>query len=172
MKVTLYAATSIDGYIATQDGNSDWISEAGLPYFTAALKNAGCVIVGRKSFKQFEGELYPMKDLLNIVLTKAPDDQDKSPYSNVVYTSLTAKEILKLAESKGYSTVVLVGGGETNSTFLNEQLIDEIIIDIQPIVLGEGIKLFANSECMEQFEKVSCVNEESLTIVKYKKLSC
>lgn len=49
----------------------------------------------------------------------------------------------KLVRSKG-KDIWLVGGSEIVSTFLNEGLIDEIILSVHPVILGRGIPLFKN----------------------------
>src|SRR4030042_6570788 len=98
MKVILYNAISIDGFIALPDGNSDWVSEIDIPYFEQAMKESGCIVVGGKTFRQFEGQLYPVKDALNIVMTRTLITSDK--YTNVIFTQVSPKEIVKLAEEK------------------------------------------------------------------------
>jgi dihydrofolate reductase len=45
----------------------------------------------------------------------------------------------------------LVGGGQINQLFLNANLIDEMIISIQPVVLGEGLPLFGNGTNFKRF---------------------
>lgn len=168
MKVILYNAISIDGFIATPDGNSDWVAEADIPFFEKEIEKAGCIIIGRKTFEQYEGELYPVKNVTNIVLTSKPNRENK--YENVLFTDKPLKEVLQLAEEKGFKNVLLVGGGTVNGSFLDENLIDEIIVDIHPIVLGKGIKLFEANPTILNYEKVSCKNLESdLTLIRYKK---
>lgn len=62
-------ATSIDGYIAKKNGDSDWVSEVDAANFEQKIKEMGCIIVGRKTFDQYQGDLYPVPDVTNIVLS-------------------------------------------------------------------------------------------------------
>ena len=55
--------------------------------------------------------------------------------------------------------VILAGGGEFNSAFIKKGLVDEIIINIEPFVLGNGVKIFSN----ENFES-------KLNLIEIKKL--
>lgn len=144
MKVTLYMAISTDGYIAKRDGVSDWVSEVDSEIFQAKISEKGCVVVGRKTYDQYYGDLYPIRDVTNIVLTTDPTRKENQ--ENVIFTN-TPKEALRLASEKGYSEVLLVGGGITNAAFLRENLIDEIFLSVHPLILGEGIKIFENYEC-------------------------
>lgn len=83
MKVTLYMAISIDGHIAKKDGDSDWVSEVDSKIFEKKIKEAGCIVVGRKTFDQYYGDLYPIEGVTNIVLTTDATRQDKN--ENVIF---------------------------------------------------------------------------------------
>jgi dihydrofolate reductase len=142
MKVTLYMAISIDGFIAKKDGDSEWVSPVDSENFEAKIKEKGCIVLGRRTFDQYRRELYPVKGVTNIVLSsKAPDEKVEG---TIFATS--PREALRVAEEKGHSEVLLIGGGRTNGALLNENLIDELILSVHPLVLGEGIKLFEGSE--------------------------
>lgn len=169
MKVILYNAISIDGFIARPDGDSDWVSAADMPYFKKEMARAGCILVGRKTYQQFEGELYPVPGVLNVVVTH--NKKLLSAEDNVLFTTESPKQILSLLEDRGFNSVVLVGGGTLNATFLEQGLVDEIMIDVHPIVLGSGISLFQHAETLQQFERISVTEiEEGLTLIHYKKV--
>lgn len=167
MKVILYNAISIDGYIAMPDGNSDWVTEKDAN-FVKTIQDAGCVVVGGRTFRQFEGDFYPMQGVLNIVRTRTVPEFQK--YDNTLFTNGSPLEILKLAESSKYSRVVVLGGGEVSSAFLRENLIDEIIVDIHPIVMGDGIKLCNLDADLRIFSRHSVVNlADGVVQIVYKK---
>lgn len=166
MKVTLYNAISLDGFIATPEGNSDWVSEFDAPHFQEEIKKSKCVVIGSKTFNQFEGEIFPIKEVLNIVMTKSSTIE--SNYENVIITNSTPQAVIKLAEEKGFSSILLVGGGHVNGSWLSQGLIDEIIVDIHPLVLGKGIKLFESEAVFQNYEKVSLEElEQGLVLIKY-----
>ena len=141
MKVTLYMAISIDGYIAKKDGDSHWVSEADSKIFEKKIEEAGCIVVGRKTFDQYYNDLYPVEGVTNIVLTNDATRKDKN--ENVIFVP-SPKEALQVAEKKGYDKVLLIGGGHVNGTFIQENLIDDVFLSVHPLVLGEGIKIFEN----------------------------
>lgn len=140
MKVTLYMATSIDGYIAKTNGDSEWISEIDIAFFDKRCADADCIIVGNTTYKQYKWELYPVKWKENIVVSSQLITDDACFYAP------SPKEALERAHEQWHKNVLLVGGGHINGSFLEQGLIDEIIIDIQPIILGKGIKLFEELE--------------------------
>ena len=139
MNTILYMSTSLDGFIAKKDGNSDWVSELDAQLFDAKVKEIGCILVGKTTYDQYQGDLYPISGVTNIVLTH----QKVNDTENVCFAS-SPKEALAIAKDKGHSNVLLVGGGHTNGSFLKEGLINETIITVYPLILGEGIKLFEN----------------------------
>lgn len=141
MKVSLYMATSIDGLIAKKDGYSDWVSDVDLKIFEKKIEEAGCIVVGRKTFDQYYNDLYPIEGVTNIVLTKGEVRRDKN--KNVIFVS-SPEEALRVAEHRGHDKVLLIGGGHTNGTFIQQKLVDEVFLSVHPIVLGEGIKIFEN----------------------------
>lgn len=170
MKITLYAAISIDGFIAKLDGDSDWVDELIVPDFNNEISKSDCIIVGRKSFKQFEGEIYPIANVQNIVVTSTPDAFAK--YPNVEYTNASPKEVVDYCESKGFKDILLIGGGITSGSFYKAELVDEIIVAIQPIVLGSGIKMFETSERLTEFDLVeNKMVAEGLIVLKFKNKS-
>jgi len=149
-------AISIDGYVAKKDGDSDWVSEIDTKNFEREIKEKGCIILGRRTFKQYEGELYPVKDVTNIVLTT--NSSIENSYPNVIYVN-SPKEAIETATNKGHDEALLIGGGTTNGLFFKEGLIDEVILSVHPLILGDGIKLF---EDVEKFLELQLLNTEEI----------
>jgi len=143
MKVTLYMAVSIDGFIAKKDGDSDWVSPVDSTNFEQKIKEKGCIFVGRRTFDQYQGDLYPVKGVTNIVLTS--DLSLKSENDDVIYAQ-SPSDAIKQAQEKGHDRALLIGGGTTNGLFLKEGLIDEVFLSVHPLILGNGIKLFEGIE--------------------------
>lgn len=142
MKVILYMAVSADGYIAKKDGDSDWVSEIDSAIFNKKTKEIGCIVLGRKTFDQYHGQLYPVKGVTNIVVTT---DKTRRSEEDVVFVN-SPQEVIQIAKEKGHDKLLLIGGGIVNGMFLNEGFIDEIFLDVHPLILGDGIKLFENCE--------------------------
>lgn len=142
MKVILYMGISVNGFIAKEDGDSEWTSEEDLQGFYSNSKNAGNIIVGKNTFYEASKQGYfPFPDALNIVVSHegiANKWGDK-----VIITDKSPKEVLQLLQEKGFETAFLAGGGMINSSFMKENLIDEIYLDVEPLVIGKGIPVFS-----------------------------
>jgi dihydrofolate reductase len=170
MTVTIYNAISIDGYIAKVDGDSDWVSPVDAEQFEKAIDDADCVIVGKTTFEQYKGDLYPVPLKLNIVMTSLPPET--SSYENVEYFTQDPRKVLEHLEKKGCKNILIVGGGKTNYGFIRENLVDFLIVDIHPIAFGKGISLFEGEPFHRDFELLH-VNQlkEGLVQIVYKKLT-
>ena len=165
MKITLYMATSIDGFIAMKNGDSDWVSPAGVADFEQKIADHGCLIVGHRTFTQFQGDLYPVKGVTNVVLvSKSPTPSSEK---NVVYSLSPADAVRYLAEN-GHDKALLIGGGTTNGLFAMAGLIDEVYLCVHPLILGNGIKLFGNLEFDVKLHLIGREDlNEGLTLLHY-----
>jgi len=134
-------AISADGYIATRDHNTDWVSDTDWQQFGHYVSQAKCVVMGRKTYEQ-SGDNFPYDCDCNIVMTSNPTFTSTLP--NVLFTNKTPSKVIQLAQSKDYDQLLLIGGGKVNTSFMKENLIDEIILSLHPLILGQGIKLFDN----------------------------
>ncbi len=142
MKVILYMAISANGFIAKLDDTTNWISSEEWDSYSLAVRTAGCLIVGRRTYHILtsQEEFSEFKDVKLVVVSK----EDFVTLSSNHFVAHSPKEALDLL--KGYREVVVAGGGLLNASFLAEKLVDEIILDIEPIVFGTGIPVFQGLE--------------------------
>jgi len=139
MKTALHLAISADGFIAKADGDSDWVSPIDGDLFISRAKAAGCLVVGKKTFDQYHGSLYPIVGVLNIVLTH--DTVAEQADTDVVFARSPA-EAIEIAERNGYSNLLVAGGAKTSRAFLDAGLVNEIFLSVHPLRLGAGMKPF------------------------------
>ncbi|OGZ44491.1 MAG: hypothetical protein A2719_05205 [Candidatus Ryanbacteria bacterium RIFCSPHIGHO2_01_FULL_45_22] len=156
MKVILYMAISLNGMIAKSDDDTSWISKEEWDSYSLAVRTAGNLIVGHRTYNILtkQPEFSEFKDVKLIIV--AQDDFQTLAQNHLVAHS--PKEALKLLSD--FEKVVVAGGSTLNASFVEENLIDEIFIDIEPIILGQGIPLFRD----KNFER-------NLKLVSQKKIS-
>jgi dihydrofolate reductase len=143
-KLVLYIAASLDGYIATPDGDLKFLSEVEMPgedygYYNF-VKTIDTVIMGRKTYDKVMdmGFGYPHPDKDSYIITRTPQpDQGKVKF----YTGTLADLVTHL-KSTGKKNIYCDGGAEIVNELMQQDLIDEYIISFIPILLGEGIRLF------------------------------
>lgn len=142
MKVTLWMAVSLNGIIATPDNKEDFLSHENWNEFVNAVQKRGCLVWGRKTYELVrewpESYLKPFSDITKIVLTT-----DKNYKLDVGFTLANSpQEAIRILENKGFKETILTGGSTNNSTFAELDLIDEIILNIEGVIVGQGIPLF------------------------------
>lgn len=149
-EVVLYIATSLDGFIARSDGNLDWLNSIAssdkTDYgYADFLSSIGTTIMGRKTYNEiinFDIE-WPYTDISSYIATTNSSLEIVSPNSFIIQDDIaTFTTNLKQQTEKD---IWLIGGGELITYFLNNNLIDKMILSIVPIILGNGIPLFPNN---------------------------
>jgi len=142
MKVILYMAITANGMIAKSNDDTGWISKKEWDSYSLAVRTAGCLIVGSRTYQILtkQPEFSEFKDI-KLVAVSQENFATLSPNHLVANSPKDALELLK-----DFKEVVVAGGGMLNGSFMAENLIDEIYLDVEPIVFGRGIKLFNDKE--------------------------
>lgn len=156
-KVISNVAMSLDGYIAEPDGNISFLSKvekAGEDYgYSDFIKNIDTIIVGRKTYDKILsiGFKYPDdKDVYIITREEKPDHQKLKFYSGPI------KKLISELKAKEGKNIFCDGGSEIINQLLMDNLIDEFIISIIPVILGDGIPLFKNKTPKKNLKLISC----------------
>ncbi len=143
----VFIATSLDGYIAQEDGGLDWLNELPAPSdgdggFSAFIDSIDAIVMGRKTFEKVLSFDIPWpysKKVFVLSKTLSQVRQDLRDQVEIVQGEIPY--IVKTLNQRGFERLY-VDGGKTIQGFLNEQLIDEMIISQAPVILGKGIPLF------------------------------
>jgi len=170
-KVTLYIAASVDGYIADKHHSTDWLQQ--IPGvnnenygYDEFLKNIDIIVMGNNTYKQvnsFDMD-YPYSNKPNIIVSGT---ETKSSIDYIEYCH--PGKISGRIRSYRDENIWLVGGGQLNSLFLENNLINEIVLFIAPVVIGKGIKLFEGySKSMTKMRVVDKKSYSSgMQMIKY-----
>ena len=161
MKTILVMATTLDGKIGRDpDHPVDWTGKEDKKTFVRLTKDAGVVIMGRKTFDTM-GRSLP--DRKNIVMTRGKIKTASD--GNVVFTSQPPGDILESLALQGHDTVALIGGAQVNSLFLREKLIDEICLTIVPKIFGTGLSLFNDEADLDlELDSIQQLDQGSLLL--------
>jgi dihydrofolate reductase len=156
-KNTVFIATSLDGYIADKNGSIDWLHatpnpdqiDMGYAEFTARID---ALVMGRTTFETVCGfdidwpYTKPVYVLSN-TLTELPQKYEGK--AELVKGTLT--EIIAAIHQNGHNRLY-IDGGATIQGFLKDDLIDEMIITVIPVLLGGGSSLFSGLKTPLQFK--------------------
>lgn len=154
-KIKLYIAASIDGYIAGNDGDLDWLTEYPINSETNYgyddfYKSVDTVIMGGRTYRDILNMdvVWPYKDKITYVITHNPIESK----GNIRFISDNIIEtILQLQKDEG-KDIWLVGGGKLITILLNQEMIDEMIITTIPVIIGSGVSLFPPTPKESQWE--------------------
>ena len=148
LKLSMYVAISLDGFIAKPDGNIDWLTEYGSQDdlenddgYKEFLASVDALVMGGKTYRQvltFGDWPYCGKKCVIVSRTET-----KTDLPDVSFTTDSPEQIVGRLQNGGCRHVWVMGGGEIHSLFLRAGLIDEMRIFVMPKILGEGIPLFA-----------------------------
>lgn len=147
MKVILFMSMALNGIIARNDDREDFLSDRNWKEFCRLAKDAGCFVVGRRTYEVVRS-LYKDYDFDDveadrIIVTK--NAKFCLPVEGYIVAS-SPQDAIKKARSRGHKKLMLTGGSTLNSAFMKSNLVDEIILDIEPAVLGRGVRLFAEDD--------------------------
>jgi len=145
-KIIVHIATSADGYIARPDGNIDWLTSRpapkgfyGIPKF---MRSVDARIVGRKTFDlSVEMGANFRAAERHYVFSRRPPPA--AVPSGVEFVAQSIGTFVKHLRDQVGKNIWMMGGGEIIASFLDEGAIDEFIISVVPVFIGEGIPLIA-----------------------------
>lgn len=148
-KCSVFIATSLDGFIAREDGGIDWLptpdteSEGGEDHgYNDFISSIDALVMGRNTYElvlTFDKWYYG--NLPVFVLTSRGIEIPDRISNTVSQISGDPQEIVHQLAEKGYHSLY-VDGGKTIQGFLNAGLIDEMTITTIPVLIGSGIPLF------------------------------
>jgi dihydrofolate reductase len=144
MTVSVFIATSVDGFIARPNGDLDWLpAEGGEPHgYNEFIAGVDAIVIGRKTFETVLAfPAWPYGDKRVVVLSSRPFDLSAVVGGVVEQMSGPPAEIVARLAASG-APHLYVDGGVTIQGFLRAGLIQRLIITRVPVLLGDGIPLF------------------------------
>lgn len=167
-KIIFGIAASLDGYIARENGDVDWLKMQDLTEAASETKeffaSIDTIFFGRKTFSKGEelgGDLKMYGDVMNYVFTRTPRP---SEIENLRFVSGDVAGFVRDVRRRDGKNILLMGGGEIAATFFAENLIDEMILAVQPVILGAGIPLFPPGGKQIELERIDVKTRQSGTV--------
>jgi dihydrofolate reductase len=147
--VTLHVVSSLDGFIAKHDNTVSWLDspadvyERGVPEGSAedAANAIGCFVLGSRTYEHALQLGWPYGDIPTVVTTTR---SLPSTRKSVEFYSGDLKKLIDVILAPRFEKIWLVGGAMLCQSFLKLGLVDEIRLTIAPVLLGDGLRLFAN----------------------------
>ena len=148
-KYIAIAAITLDGKIAKGPNHpSDWTSKEDKVFMHGLLDKCDCVIVGNNTYKT---AIKPLSKRNCIVLTRAVplpplgEGARRADEGSLIYCNPQKSDLKKLIRDRDYKKIAILGGAQTYTYCLQNNLLDELYLTIEPIVFEQGIDLFSPS---------------------------
>ncbi len=138
-KLILNLAVTLDGFIAGPNGEYDWCLTDADYGMTEFLKSIDATLMGGKSYRLVVEYGAPYPEFTNYVFTRT---EKETSFKNVVFVSGNIPTLVNALKEESGKNIWLFGGGEIIHPALEENLIDEMILSVHPIILGGGVPLF------------------------------
>ncbi|MDO8663253.1 MAG: dihydrofolate reductase family protein [Candidatus Wildermuthbacteria bacterium] len=147
MKAVLFMAISLNGVIARENGDEDFLSHDNWETFSGFVREYGNFVVGKRTYEAVrrwkDGHSFnDFPKAKRIVVSDDPLFRLDKGYTFAGSPLDALDQLVGL----GFKTALITGGSTLNSSFVKKNLLDEIIINVEPTIIGKGIPLFAPDE--------------------------
>ncbi|WP_266203090.1 dihydrofolate reductase family protein [Pontibacter kalidii] len=173
-KLSLFIATSLDGYIAKPNDDLSFLNlvekegeDYGYADFTSTIDT---ILIGRKTYDWVQREIgtshYDNGERDVYVLTRT----ERPSIGRIKFYTGDLRELVQKLKSKNGKDIYCDGGAEVINELLKSDLIDEFIISIVPVLLGNGTRLFKDGRPEQTLELVTAKTfDTGLTQLHYKR---
>jgi dihydrofolate reductase len=167
VKYIAFVAASIDGRIAeSRDSGVDWTSKEDWNFFQQSLTKMDAVIVGHNTFKLANDRL---KRRNTIVLTSKINTLKSS--GSVVFFNPKQNNLKSFLQAKNYKKVGILGGPKVYNFFLENKMLDELFVTIEPYIFTNGIAMFSGNKFKKykfSLQSIKRLNKIGSILLKYK----
>ncbi|MDB4285753.1 dihydrofolate reductase family protein [bacterium] len=157
-KVILYISMSLDGFIATEDDDLSWLSKVEKPGedygYGAFTANIDTYIVGRKTYDkvvEMVGTFPQANDYDCYIITR----QEIPNTENLTFYNGDIVELIQQIREREGKHIYCDGGGQIVKLLMDNDLIDEYIVSIIPVILGSGKRLFIGNTPSREIKLIS-----------------
>ncbi len=150
MSVYFYGCVTLDGYLAGKNHELDWLHQTGAAEDTGYedfYAHMNVTLMGRRTFRELEkagapAEVYPTTE--NYVFTHRPLDQ-------AGFTAVSGDPAAFVERLGREKHIWVIGGNTLLAPLLDRDLVDRLIVQVAPVLLGAGIPLFTQKEALRRF---------------------
>jgi dihydrofolate reductase len=155
-KVIVGMTISLDGFVADESGSvsrlyPDLAALPDTPYMRAVIEGTGAVLMGRRTFEMGNPDSYVGNYEFQVpifVPTHQPPQVPPKQDENLTFTFVTEgieSAVAQAMAAAGDKAVQVVGGVSVAQELLRAGLVDELRVDVMPVLLGAGLRFFANT---------------------------
>ncbi|HEX3462288.1 MAG TPA: dihydrofolate reductase family protein [Acidimicrobiales bacterium] len=179
-KVIVGMTMSLDGYVADEHGSiarlyPDLADLQGGAYMEAMVEETGAVLMGRRTFQMADPDSYVGNYEFQVpifVLTSQPPSPPPKQDDRLSFTFVTdglESAVAQATSAAGDKAVTVVGGPAVVTELLRAGLADELRVDVMPVLLGSGLRLFGRPGLGSvELEKINVQEIGARTALRYR----
>lgn len=150
MSVFFYGCITLDGYLADKHHGLDWLHQTGSVEETGYedfYRSMDVTVMGKRTYEEIArledaASIYPTTE--NYVFTHA-DYLSQKGFVPV------CGNIVEFVRNLGEKNIWIVGGNTVLAPLLDQDMVDCLVIQVAPVLLGEGIPLFTQKKALKRF---------------------
>lgn len=172
--VTLFIAMSLDGYIAGNDGNINWLhgqepERDDMVSYDEFVKSIDTVIMGWNTYHQIAVELSPETWMYNDLKSYVLTHRELPATEQIEFVNRDVCELVVALKKEVGKDIWICGGANTIQPLIRGKLIDKFHISIIPTILGDGIRLFGTPGTETELKLVKTQSYNGITDVIYER---
>jgi dihydrofolate reductase len=175
-KVFAGMAASLDGYVATRNGDLSWLNQAmssDEDYgFAATMKRTGAYIIGANTYREMiESGMAGGGTTPTYVVThqQSIKGSGKEVGNEVSFYSGDLRMLVERAKRETNKDICLFGGADLVTQFIELDLLDELGISIIPVLLGDGVPFFGRFNEWKRLTLFECKEYKSgIVLLNYR----
>ncbi len=170
MKTILIFVSTLDGKVTKwgEQNVSSWSSHQDQDYYKKVLNESRLIVMGSNTFNADTFKYSSDHQL--IIMTGHPDKYKSLEITGQIeFTNESPVELIARFKNKGHKQMLVIGGAHVATSFLKEQLIDELWLTLEPKIFGTGGNFVTDVKLDINLSLIHCekVNEQGTLITKY-----
>ena len=179
-RVIVGMTTSLDGFVADESGSAsrlypDLAALRGTAYMNAAIEETGAVLMGKRTFEMGDPDSYVGSYEYQVpifVLTHEPPDVAPKQDEHLTFTFVTdgvEAAVAQATAAAGDKAVQVVGGPALVRQLFLAGLVDELHVDVMPVLLGSGLRCLEDPRFERiQIEKIGVQEVDARTSLSFR----
>jgi dihydrofolate reductase len=173
VRVAVAAVTSVDGKLTKHDEADiyQWVSDADQQNFRNLIGQHDVILMGRGSYEAVQHNLKLDQNRLRIVLTTHLERfAGKAVANQLEFYDDEPKRVVEMLEGRGYKNLLIVGGGEMITDFIEAKLVNTFHLTVEPRLFGTGKPLTAAVpiDTRLRLEDWQILNEQGTALLTYR----
>lgn len=171
MHIILAMVLSVDGKSTKWDlPDQSWASEEDKIHLLKLISENDLILMGGKTYETAKKHIKPKEGKLRVVVTRDPEKFSTDLVKDQLeFTNLPISELVQSLENRGFKQMLLLSGAGLNKQFFEANLIDEIVLTIEPKIFGSGHGIIADTNLDLALKLMHCkrLNEQGTILLHY-----